>query len=406
MRIAMISENATPLAADDGFDTDGRHRHIAELSDAMARLGHEVRVYTRRTAPDLPDQLRLPSGVVVEHLSTGPAQVLPPAELMPLTGDFGQRLAERWQSRLWQPDIAHAHFSPSGLAALAARSSFPVPLVVTYHTEELEPGRGRRNGTVNYDRIIGTQADRVVAQCSAEVRALIDRGVPRRSINLVPSGVDADLFTPDGPAARRSHPGRVLSVGTLSELDGHADLIRALRMLPGTAALIVGGPSADELGGHPQARLLRELAEEHQVTDRVTVTGAVRAADMPRLYRSADLVACTRLHEPYGQASLEAMACGIPVVGYATGALTDTVIDGVTGTLVPTRDERGLARSIRRLLRDPIRRMAFATASIDRARACYSWQRTAEQMQRIYTDLRAGYTARLGTPAAGAALAG
>ena len=73
MRIAMVSEHASPL--DDGSDATGgvQQRHVADLSFALADLGHEVRVYTRRDSADLPNVAKTPAGVLVVHVPAGPA---------------------------------------------------------------------------------------------------------------------------------------------------------------------------------------------------------------------------------------------------------------------------------------------------------------------------------------------
>jgi glycosyltransferase involved in cell wall biosynthesis len=91
------------------------------------------------------------------------------------------------------------------------------------------------------------------------------------------------------------------------------------------------------------------------------------------------------------------MACGVPVVAYAVGGFNDTVVEGVTGHLVPPRDDHALATTLRRLLREPSRRMAYATAAVDRARSCYSWRRTAEQLTRLYARVT-GRERALATP--------
>jgi glycosyltransferase involved in cell wall biosynthesis len=84
---------------------------------------------------------------------------------------------------------------------------------------------------------------------------------------------------------------------------------------------------------------------------------------------------------------LEAMACGVPVVAYAAGGLAESVIDGVTGTLVQPRDVRGMASALRVLLADDVRRMSYASAAVDRVRSRYTWQRAAAEMERLYLEL-------------------
>jgi glycosyltransferase involved in cell wall biosynthesis len=83
------------------------------------------------------------------------------------------------------------------------------------------------------------------------------------------------------------------------------------------------------------------------------------------------------------------MACGVPVVGTAVGGLTDTIVDGVTGDLVPPCDPRALGLAVRSLLDDGVRRLAYGSASVDRVRRCYSWQRCADQLVAVYEGVGA-----------------
>ena len=393
MRIAMVSEHASPLAALGGVDAGGQNLHVAELSAALASAGHEVRVYTRRDSRRLPAIVETGPGVSVVHVPAGPAKPVGKDELLPYMGTFGQWLAAEWASGGWAPDVVHAHFWMSGLAALTARARYPVPVVQTYHA--LGSVKRRYQGAqdtspaqrIGYERILGRLVDQVVAQCSDELSELVALGVPRQSIRLIPSGVDAARFTPSGPAALPPGTGRILSVGRLVERKGYADLVEAMRLLPDAEAVIVGGPPVDQLGDDPVAQHLLSLARERGVADRVRLTGAVPREEMPQWYRSADLVACPAWYEPFGLTPLEAMACGVPVVAYAVGGFVDTVVDNVTGHLVPPRDYRALAKTLRTLLNDPVRRLEFGAAAVDRANECYSWSRTAEQLLAVYRRL-------------------
>jgi glycosyltransferase involved in cell wall biosynthesis len=393
MRIAMISEHASPLALLGGVDAGGQNQHVAELSAVLAADGHDVRVYTRRDRPDLPAEVSVRPGVVVEHVPAGPARPVAKDELLPYMGIFGEWLLGRWRDGPWAPDVVHAHFWMSGLAALTARSRFPVPVVVTYHALGSVKRRHQGNADtsprarIGYERVLGRQADAVIAQCSDELAELVQLGVPRDQISLIPSGVDASHFTPQGPVAPRGPAPRILCVGRLVERKGYADVIHALPAVPGAECVIVGGPPEPELAGDPVAAKLRALAGSIGVADRVQLVGGQPRTHLPAWYRSADVLACAPWYEPFGLTPLEAMACGVPVVGYALGGFTDTVVEGVTGHLVPPRDTRSLATALRRLLREPSRRLAYATAAVDRARSCYSWQRTAEQLIRLYAQL-------------------
>jgi glycosyltransferase involved in cell wall biosynthesis len=81
---------------------------------------------------------------------------------------------------------------------------------------------------------------------------------------------------------------------------------------------------------------------------------------------------------------LEAMACGVPVVATAVGGMLDTVVDSVTGALVPPRDPVALADVIGPLLESPSRRAELARAGLERVRSRYSWDRVAADTAAVY----------------------
>jgi glycosyltransferase involved in cell wall biosynthesis len=261
-------------------------------------------------------------------------------------------------------------------------------VVQSFH--ELAEVEGKTQGAsrAGYERALGRAVDRVVVQSQDEVRGLVRIGVPRAQLTLVPAGVDSDRFSPDGPVAERDpERPRILSVGRLVERKGFGDIIQAMRYVPGAECVVVGGPPAEQLTADPQARHLRAMAERFHVADRVKLVGAVPARDMPRWYRSADVLVAAPWQEQFGLSTLEAMACGVPVVGTAVGGLTETVVDGLTGDLVPARDPRALGGALRRLVNDKVRRFAYATAALDRARQAYSWKRVAAQLGSVYSTV-------------------
>jgi glycosyltransferase involved in cell wall biosynthesis len=394
MRVAMISVQASPLTRSGGATPDGQATHVAELSAALAELGHDVRVYTRSDAAGLPETVRVSERVEVVHASVGPPEPLPAERLLPHLREFGDWLADRWRAGDWVPRVAHAHSWLSGLAVTGAAGHTGTPVVQTYHA--LGSVRRRHQGVadnspperIGFERMLGHTVDRIVARCHDEVDELLRMGVPRFRMTVIPSGVDSTRFRPDGPAVPRDpRRTRILTVGRLVERQGFSDVIRALRMVPDAECLVVGGPPADTLSADPHARDLRSLASGCGVADRVRLVGAVPHAEMPRWYRSADVLVATPWYEPFGLPTLEAMACGVPVIGSAVGGLTDTIVEGLTGELVPARDPRALGIALRGLLSDRMRRFAYATAGADRVRQCYSWRRTAQRLAAVYSSL-------------------
>jgi glycosyltransferase involved in cell wall biosynthesis len=389
MRIAMVSEHASPLAALGGVDAGGQNVHVAALAAALVRRGHEVAVHTRRDADGLPERISTSEGYEVVHVPAGPAEQIPKDELLPYMTDFSRFLLSDWHE--WRPDVVHSHFWMSGLASVLAARRDGVPVVQTFHA--LGTVKRRYQGAndtspserIGMERLVGREVNAIAATCDNEVDELIAMGLGRRKISVVPCGVDTKLFSQTGPVDERSAPHRIVSVGRLVPRKGFDDLIAALPLVPDTELVIAGGPP--DLAADPEAQRLIAVAESLGVADRMHLIGQVARPDMPALLRSADVVACVPWYEPFGIVPLEAMACGVPVVASAVGGLTDTVVHGVTGVLTPPRDPRRLGRELRRLIADRSRCMAYGIAGQDRVDARYTWDEVAARTELLYRRL-------------------
>jgi D-inositol-3-phosphate glycosyltransferase len=408
MRIAMVSEHADPTAALGGEDAGGQNVHVASLARGLAGLGHPVTVYTRLTCPDDEPTVALGDGVTVRRLKAGPVVPLLKDELLPYMPELGERLGREWRRQ--PPDVVHAHFWMSGLAALHGAAGTGVPVAQTFHALGVVKARyqGAKDTSaperVAAERRIAAECDQVIATCADEVAELRAMGIPRSQISVVPCGVDTTVFAP--PAAWRARPRRprLLTLGRLVERKGVGTVIEALAKLSGVELVVAGGPNRDALDASPEYRRLRDAARAHGVADRVIFTGGVPRMRVPALVRSADVVACAPWYEPFGIVPLEAMACGVPVVATAVGGLADTVVPGKTGLLVPPRDAAVLAGAIAMLLADPAMRATFGRAGRRRARCWYDWARVAAQAETVY--LRLAGRARPGASlAAGRSLA-
>ncbi|MEN3534603.1 glycosyltransferase [Microbispora sp. ZYX-F-249] len=388
MKIAMVSEHASPLATLGGVDAGGQNVHVAALARELARAGHEVTVYTRRDREDLPETVPFGPGVEVVHVPAGPAAEIPKDEILPWIPHFGKWLHDRWLFD--RPDVVHSHFWMSGLAALAAAEKLRIPVVHTYHA--LGSVKRRHQGTadtsprerVEAEAEIGRRVDCVIATCTDEIDELIRMRVPRRATRVVPCGVDVTAFHPHVEPLERPERPRLLSVGRLVPRKGLETTIRALQYLRDTELVVAGGPPAAELHHDPEVTRLRWLATQAGVSDRVRFLGRVERDTLPALMRSATAVVSVPWYEPFGMVALEAMACGVPVVASAVGGQKETVVNNVTGLLVPPRKPAVLARALRKLLDDRVRRTAYGIAGADRARARYAWSRIATETLAAY----------------------
>ncbi|MET9375658.1 glycosyltransferase [Streptomyces sp. NPDC003035] len=387
--IALVSEHASPLAALGGVDAGGQNVHVAQLAGALADRGHQVTVYTRRDAAELPVRRPLRPGVEVHHVPAGPPRQVPKDELLPYMSEFARYLAGRW--RTGAPDVVHSHFWMSGLASLWSTYELRLPLLHTYHAlgtvKRRHQGRADTSpaARIACETEVGRGCDRVIATCRDEVDELAAMGIPREKVDVVPCGVDPEVFRPDGPVADRgAYPYRLLQLGRLVPRKGAAVAIAALARLPRTELVVVGGPPAGGLDTDPEVRRLRRLAAEAGVADRVRLLGGVPTAEVPALMRGADVVLCPADYEPFGIVPLEAMACGRPVVASAVGGQLDTVADGVNGRLVEPRDPEALATAVAGLLADPALRRAYGNAGRRRVLDRFSWARVAAATEASY----------------------
>ena len=131
MRIALVSEHASPLAVLGGEDAGGQNVHVDALARGLAARGHDVVVHTRRDNPDLPEFVELTKGVTVHHVDAGPAKPVPKDEFGPFLPQFAAELTKQWEKQ--RPDIVHAHFWMSGVVSAQGAEQFEIPSAITFH---------------------------------------------------------------------------------------------------------------------------------------------------------------------------------------------------------------------------------------------------------------------------------
>jgi glycosyltransferase involved in cell wall biosynthesis len=405
MKIALVTLQGNPFGQTPEAGPDRQDQRLASLVSALAEQDHDVTVYARRDSDGQPEKSEPAPGVTVEHVPAGPAKELPSDSLAPHAAEFGQYLARHWQDNA--PDVAHAYFWTSGLAALAGARDLGVPVVQTFLSlqatdpasarpgqappAQAKPARPKtRSGNgggaarLRLEPVIARSVRAVLASSSSEVSALSRLGVRRDSVRLIPRGVDTGTFSPEGPVAARGSRPRLLCVAPLAPNQGVDVAVRALADIPEAELVIAGGPEHGKLRGDKAYRALLRLASDLNVRDRVVFHGSVSDDELPALLRSADLLVDAPTGEPFATVALEAMACGTPVVASAIGSHLDTIIDGTTGLLVPPARPGLIAQRIRTLLASPMLLEGFGIAAVDRARARYSWDRIGQETLAIY----------------------
>jgi glycosyltransferase involved in cell wall biosynthesis len=263
----------------------------------------------------------------------------------------------RSAARRFRPDVVYAHFLvPAGLAgALASRA----PLVVTAHGQDVA-NVGDRVGIASATRYVVRRAAAVVA-VSEWLRRSLEAKVPdaRGKVDVVDSGVDLERFrpspAPDGPPA-------FLCVGSLTERKNVLRLACAFERLgEGTLTFVGDGPLRAQLEGRPGIEL----------------AGTVAYDEIPQRLAAARVVCGPSLVEPFGQALLEALAAGRPVVATREGGPPEFVPEG-GGVLVDPLDEESILDGLRRAAALPCPNQAATAAA-----SAHDVRRQAERIEAI-----------------------
>ncbi|MCI4366013.1 MAG: glycosyltransferase family 4 protein [Thermoplasmata archaeon] len=375
MRVLEVTQRYPPALG-------GVEIHVQAIARGLRDRGHSVEIATTDLARDRPfSRFRTPPSLepipVRRHRAF---RVLPaPHGLGIVAPGMGLDLLT---SRV---DVVHAHafgMAPTWFAATARRLR-STPLVIETHADAGRGTPGSRTYARAVARLTLRPADRIVAQTTIESDLLRSLGVDPGKIARIPDGLDLAEFAGVPVSARPPECRTILFVGRLyPEQKGLDPLVRAMAALPPDFELqlrLVG----EDWGGEA---LVRRLAQELGVTDRVSLTGPLARSELLGEYARADLFVLPSLFEPYGIVLTEAMAAGLPIVASRVGGIPEVVADGENALLCPPNDPVALAGAIERLARDGELRARFARAGRERVQQ-FSWSRVIPEWVRLFEQV-------------------
>lgn len=222
-------------------------------------------------------------------------------------------------------------------------------------------------------------ADAVLCVSNALAALLRSQGVRAEKLHVVHNGVDTRVFYPH-PVPRQKR--RLVFAGALVPLKGIDTLLQAFGQVKAhfaDAELVICG--AAELYGRTAYRPDPALLPGD---GSVQFRGSLSQAELAREFSQAALAvvpsSARRCFEGFGMVSLEAQACGCPVVVTHNGGLPETVIDGVTGRVCPPDDPEALAKCLCDLLAEPLRLQRMGAAACAHVRQRFTWERTLQPL--------------------------
>ncbi len=311
-------------------------------------------------------------------------------------------------------DVVHSHTWYANAAGHLASMLHGIPHVATAHS--LEPLRPWKAEQLGGGYRVSSWIERTAFEGAAAVIA-VSEGMRRDILRCYPTldeqkvitihnGIDLERWKPvDDEAIVRElgiDPDRpsVVFVGRITRQKGLPYLLRAAAMLPPEVQLILcaGAPDTPEILAEVQAGVQALQAQRSGV---VWIDKLLSQHDLSAVLSQATTFVCPSVYEPLGIVNLEAMACGVPVVGTATGGIPEVIVDGVTGRLVPidqaddgtgtpTDPERfvaDLAAALTEVVSDPANAKKMGAAGRDRAESDFSWVTIAARTQEIYASL-------------------
>ena len=279
-------------------------------------------------------------------------------------------------------DLAHAFFGfPTGYLCQGGFGS--LPYIISLRGSDV-PGS---NARLQFDyKILGPVFKRIwknaatLVACSSGLRERALSFLPSVSIDVIPNGVDIQLFAPAEPA-EKPRTLRLLTVGRLSVTKRVDMLIEAVEILRkddlDVRLTIVGGGALE--------KQLRETISRKNLDSAVEMAGRVESQEMPRIYRRSDILISATMQEGMSNAMLEAMASGLPIITTRCEGVEELVEDN--GIVVESDNAGEIAEAVKKLYDDRRLGEQMAAAACNKAEK-FSWSSTAREYLKLYRSLQ------------------
>jgi glycosyltransferase involved in cell wall biosynthesis len=380
MKIAIFADTFYPHLG-------GVEDSIALMASSLGARGHRVDIYV----PHIPtEEIDLGENVFIHRFPSLRLPISIPARLAYPTGKGWRLLREN------RPDIIHTHTIASmGLESLLAARLLKLPMIGTNHSIVSEftcysPFAPKLLGSIGsrYDAWFYNRGEHLTAPSQTVLTEMTKHGFGKSS-HPISNPIDTETFKPNFEAKEKLKEffglaGRpVVSFAGRFALEKRVEIIlRAIALVKEeipNVALALAGHGAEE-------SKWRKLISELGLEDNVVFVGTLSKPELAKLFQSSDVFAIASPAETQSMVALQAMACGIPVVGVNARALPEYVSEGETGYLVPVDDYELMAERIKNLLKNPELGLQLGLAGRLVALR-YSPQAICEQWEEIYQEV-------------------
>ncbi len=411
-RVAMITDNADPLAPIGGHEAGGENVYVLELTRALGRIGWQVDVFTKWSYPKTAQIAKVSENVRVIRLPVGPIEFVPKERLMPMVPAYVEAFMAWKEKTKSEYMIVHGNYYISAYAAIDIAKRLHLPVVTTFHTlgKVKHEALGRNDPSpvdrIETEKLVMDRLDRIIATSppmKEEIAKYYD--INPKKIYVITEGANLNRFVPTPQLLARRvlqmSPNRLvmLYVGRIERRKGIDTLLSAVyelaKMMPEKRKIMRCYIS----GGEPKRRWknvdstesterdrLNELINKLNIGDIVRMIGGIDREWLPYHYAAADMTISPSYYEPFGLVPIESMACGTPVIASNVGGMQWTIKDGKTGYLVKPRDPLAFAEKMKYIFDHPTVGKQMRENGIERVRRYFDWDTIGHQMSEFYHD--------------------
>ncbi len=404
-RLAVISYHTCPLSDEKDAEIGGINTYVLELSKSLVKVGYLVDIFTRCVHKDSPKIVSPSSNLRIIHLDAGQKVKRDKKELIQYIPEFIYNLLGFMQRENFKYDLISAHYYMSGIIGLEIKKVKKMPMIMTFHTLGLMKNLVARNESEKADffRIeseiaLCRQSDRIIATSEADmeyINSLYD--CPKEKICILTPGVDLNLFKPidkklakDKIGAEPDHK-LILFVGRIEALKGIDVLLYAIKilaqknLLPKICLWIVGGSRKGDREEWPEELLrLEAIRKLLKISSFVKFVGKKSRLELPFYYNSCEVAIMPSLYESFGQTTLEAMACGVPVITTDVSGVSSFLDSDHNSLITSASNPIMLAQKIFNLLKDDKKREKMSQEVYEKV-ADLSWDKLAEKFDYFLT---------------------
>ena len=286
-----------------------------------------------------------------------------------------------------KPDILHAHYATSFgfLGALAE----PRPLVISAWGSDVFAFPKSSLIHKYLLKWILKQADLLCSTSKVMAKEMDKYIEPGRKINVIPFGVDVELFSPSQkPDTQRIQSIKMVEQPIVFGVAKYFQPVYGLDLLLKAFAKLIHERNLEArlriAGDGPERPRLELLAERLKISDKVEWLGAIPNALVATFYKTLDVVVVPSRQESFGVTAVEGSACGLPIIASRVGGLPEVVIDKETGILIEPGNIEELTAAMEYMMFNPIERQQMGQSGRQLVLKHYNWKENVSQMEQVY----------------------